>query len=109
MRMGDARHNLSNQENAKAAPNSADIGAMSPIASSFPSTGLPSAQDSGRAALATGAHQLSQDAQQIANPANQNLTNPLLDLNNSLQLTQAGAEVISASSKMLGTLLDVFA
>jgi len=33
----------------------------------------------------------------------------LVDLNQSLQLTQAGADVVSASNKMLGTLLDVFA
>ena len=82
---------------------------MSPISSGFPSVSFPSAQDSGRAALATSSQQLSQDAQQIANPANENLTNPLLDSSQSLLLTQAGADVIRTSNEMLGTLLDVHA
>ncbi|MGO9992216.1 MAG: hypothetical protein ACLPTF_06845 [Steroidobacteraceae bacterium] len=82
---------------------------MSPISNAFPSVSLPNAQDSGRAALATSSQQLSQDAQQIANPANENLTNPLLDTSQSLLLTQAGADVIRTSNEMLGTLLNVHA
>jgi hypothetical protein len=82
---------------------------MSSIGSNLPSVSLPSAQASGLAALATSSQQLSQDAQQIANPANQNATNPLLDLNQSLVLTEAGAAVIRTSNQMLGTLLNVFA
>jgi len=82
---------------------------MSPISSTFPSVSFPNAQDSGRAALAAGSQQLSQDARQIANPANENLTNPLLDTSQSLLLTQAGANVIRTSNEMLGTLLNVHA
>jgi len=81
---------------------------MSPI-SAFPSLSLPSAPNSGRATIALGNQQLNQDAQQIANPDNENLTNPLLDSNQSLLLAQAGAAVIRASNEMLGTLLDIFA
>jgi hypothetical protein len=82
---------------------------MSPISSTSPSANLQSAQSSGLAAIATGNQRLNQDAQQIANPDNQNVANPLLDLNQSLLLAQAGANVISASDKMLGGLLDVLA
>jgi hypothetical protein len=52
---------------------------------------------------------LSQDAVPIASPANENLTNPLLYSSQSLLLAQAGAEVVSTSNEMLGTLLDVYA
>jgi hypothetical protein len=82
---------------------------MSPITSAFPSVSLPSAQDSGLATLSASSQQLSRDAQQIANPANENLTIPLLESGQSLLLTEAGAEVISTSNQMIGTLLDVFA
>jgi hypothetical protein len=81
---------------------------MSPI-SAFPSFSLPSAQNSGLATLATSTQQLNQDAQQIANPADQNLTTPLLDSSQSLLLAQAGAQVIRTSNQMMGTLLDIFA
>jgi hypothetical protein len=81
---------------------------MSPI-SAFPSVSLPSALNSGRATIAVGNQQLNRDAEQIANPDNENLTNPLLDSSQSLLLAQAGAAVIRASSEMLGSLLDVFA
>jgi hypothetical protein len=83
-------------------PKMSSISNLSPAAPS-------SAQSSGLAAIAAGSQRLNQDAQQIANPGNQNVTSSLVDLNQSLQLTQAGASVISASNKMLGTLLDVFA
>ena len=82
---------------------------MSSIGSNLLSVSLPSAQASGLAALATSSRQLSQDAQQIANPAYENATSPLLDLNQSLVLTEAGAAVIRTSNQMLGTLLNVFA
>lgn len=65
--------------------------------------------DALRSQPAVSSQQLSQDAQQIANPANENLTNPLLDSSQSLLLTQAGADVIRTSNEMLGTLLDVHA
>jgi hypothetical protein len=81
---------------------------MSPI-SPFPSVSLPASLNSGLATIAVGSQQLHQDAQQIANPDNENLTNPLLDSSQSLLLAQAGAAVIRASNEMLGTLLDVFA
>jgi hypothetical protein len=78
----------------------------SPVAASAP---LPSAQSSGVDALATSNRRLSQDAQQIANPDNQNVTGPMLDLNQAKLLTQAGAAIISTSNQMLGALLDMFA
>ena len=87
----------------------ADIYTMSPITNSYPASGLPSAQDSGRAALATSSNQLNQDAAQIANPDNQSLTDPFLNSTQSLLLTQAGADVIRTSNEMIGTLLNVFA
>jgi len=82
---------------------------MSPISSAYPSSSLPSAQNSGLAALAIAAQRLNQDAQQIANPADQSLTTPLLDSSQSLLLAQAGAQVIRTSNQTVGTLLDIFA
>lgn len=82
---------------------------MSPISNIFPSVSLSNAQDSGLAAIAAGNERLSEDAQQIANPDRQNVTGALLDLNQSLVLTEAGANVISTENKMLGALLDAFA
>jgi hypothetical protein len=81
---------------------------MSPI-SAFPSVGLPGALNSGRATIAVGNQQMNQDAEQIANPGNENLTNPLLDSSQFLLLAQAGATIIRTSNEMIGTLLDVFA
>ncbi|GEM_PF-7054568 len=75
----------------------------------LPSVAPSSAQSSGAAAIAAGSQRLSQDAQLIANPVNQDITSSLLDLNQSLQLAEAGANVISTSNKLLGTLLDVLA
>jgi hypothetical protein len=82
---------------------------MSTIGSLFSSANLGSAQSSGLAAIAAGNQRLSQDAQQIANPNSPDVTGPLVDLNQSLVLAEAGANVISAENKMLGTLLDAFA
>jgi hypothetical protein len=81
---------------------------MSPI-SSISSANPGDPQSNGLAAIAAGNQKLSQDAQQIANPDNQNVTPALLDLNQSRVLTEAGANVISTENKMLGTLLDSFA
>jgi hypothetical protein len=82
---------------------------MSPISNIFPSVNPPTAQNSGLAAIATGNQKLSEDAQQIANPDSPNVTGSLVDLNQALVLTEAGANVISTENKMLGTLLDAFA
>jgi hypothetical protein len=82
---------------------------MSPISPVAASGSLPSAQSSGLAALATSNLRLNQDAQQIANPDNENVTSPLLDLSQAKRLTQAGAAIIRTSNQMLGTLLDMFA
>ncbi len=70
---------------------------------------LPNAQYSGLSAIDAGNRGLNIDAQQIANPASQNVTGALVDLNRSLLLAEAGANVISTQNKMLGTLFDVFA
>ena len=82
---------------------------MSPITGVLASTALPSAVSSGLATISAGNQQLSQDAAQIANPANGNLITPLADLSQSTLLAEAGAAVIRASDQMLGTLLDTFA
>jgi len=82
---------------------------MSSISNALNSVNVSGAQGSGLAAIATGSRRLTQDAQQIANPDNPNVTNSLLDLNQSLLLAEAGANVISTSNKTLGTLLDVLA
>jgi hypothetical protein len=82
---------------------------MSPINSTSSSANLSSAQDSGRSTIATATQQLSRDAQQIADPNNENATNALLNSTQTLPLAQAGAAVISASNQMLGTLLNIFA
>jgi hypothetical protein len=81
---------------------------MSPISGVSPFVS-PSAVSSGLDALATSNRRLAQDAQQIANPDNQNLTNPLLDASQSLLLGEVGAAVISTYNRILGTLLEVFA
>jgi hypothetical protein len=82
---------------------------MSSISSIFPSISIPSAQASGVSALETSSRQLSLAAQQIADPDNQNLINPLLDANQSGLIADAGVAVIKASNQRLGALLDIFA
>jgi hypothetical protein len=82
---------------------------MSPISNIFPALDPPAAQNSGLAAIAAGNRKLTQDAQQIANPDSTNVTGSLVDLNQSLVLTEAGANVISTENQMLGSLLDAFA
>jgi hypothetical protein len=82
---------------------------MSSISSVPSLTGLPSAVSSGSAAIASGSQLLNQDAQQIANPNNQDLLDPLTNLSQANLLAEAGADVIRASNGMLGTLLDMFA
>ena len=52
---------------------------------------------------------LNQDAQQIADPGNQNLTAPLVNLSQTNLVAEAGADVIRTANQMLGSLLDVFA
>ena len=82
---------------------------MSSISGVLPLTSLPGAVSSGSAAIASGGQMLNQDAQQIANPGNQDLLDPLTNLSQANLLAEAGADVIRASDKMLGTLLDIFA
>jgi hypothetical protein len=101
--------NLSNKRKPKAWPHAADTPPMSPLSSALTTVSLPSTQYSGLAALTTSSQQLSQDAQQIASPATENLTNPLLNSSQSLLLTEAGAEVVRTSNQMIGALLNVFA
>jgi hypothetical protein len=82
---------------------------MSSIGGALRLISLPSAVSSGSAAIASGSQLLNQDAQQIANPDNQDLLDPLTNLSQSNLLAEAGADVIRASNNMLGTLLDIFA
>jgi hypothetical protein len=82
---------------------------MSSISGALSLASLPSAVNSGSAAIASGSQLLNQDAQQIANPDNQDLLDPLTNLSQSNLLAEAGADVIRASNTMLGTLLDIFA
>jgi hypothetical protein len=82
---------------------------MSPISSTSSSAALASAASNGVSAISNGSRQLDQDAQQIADPNSSDVTSALLDTTQSLQLAQAGADVISTSNEMLGTLLNVFA
>ena len=82
---------------------------MSTLSGAISNVTPSSALNSGVATIATGSQQLNRDAQQIANPDAQDSTAPLLDLNQSSQLAEAGAAVIRASNQMLGTLLDIFA
>jgi hypothetical protein len=81
---------------------------MSPISNINNSVNLASTQNSGLNAIAAGTQKLNADAQRIANPNNADDTAPLVDLKQALVLAQAGANVISAENKMLGTLLDAF-
>jgi hypothetical protein len=85
-------------------------GAGVPVAASGSSAAaLPSALQSG-ASLINGANtQLNQDAAAIADPSAPDLTAPLLDLDQSLFMAEAGAAVVDASDRMLGSILDVFA
>jgi hypothetical protein len=82
---------------------------MSAISSINGSINLPNAQSSGLDAIAAGTRKLDSDAQQIANPNGADDTAPLVDLNQALVLAQAGANVISAENKMLGSLFEAFA
>lgn len=82
---------------------------MNSISGPSASSASSSAASSGLAAIATGTRQLDQQAQQIANPDSTDITGPLLQTSQSLQIAQAGANIISTSDQMLGTLLDIFA
>jgi hypothetical protein len=70
---------------------------------------ISSISGSGLAAIAAGSQQLNDQARQIANPDHPDVTGALVGTTQSLQLAQAGADVISTSNQMLGTLLDMFA
>jgi len=59
--------------------------------------------------LANGNQALVQAAVQIATPGNTNLTTPLVDTSQALQLTEASAAVVSATEQTLGSLLNVTA
>jgi hypothetical protein len=82
---------------------------MTSISSISASAALSSAANSGVAAIATGSNRLDQEAQQIADPNSPNLATSLASSVQSLQIAQAGADVISTSNEMLGTLLNTFA
>jgi len=82
---------------------------MSSISSAMSPASLPSATNSGLATISNGSQMLNQDAQQIANPGNQNVTAPLINLSQSNLAAEAGADVIRTANQMLGSLLDVFA
>ena len=82
---------------------------MSSISSAISPATLPSATNSGLATISNGGRMLNQDARQIANPGNQNLTAPLVDLSQSNLVAEAGADVIRTANQMLGSLLDIFA
>jgi hypothetical protein len=82
---------------------------MNSISSAISPVTLPSATNSGLATISNGSRMLNQDAQQIANPGNQNLTAPLVNLSQSNLVAEAGADVIRTADQMLGSLLDVFA
>ena len=82
---------------------------MNPISSISTSAALSSAADSGVAAISTGSRRMDQESQQISDPNSPDVTPALLNTTQSLQIAQAGADVISTSNEMLGTLLDIFA
>jgi len=82
---------------------------MNSINSISASAALSGAANSGVAAIATGSNRLNQEAQQIADPNSPSLATALVNTAQSLQIAQAGADVISTSNDMLGTLLNTFA
>jgi hypothetical protein len=82
---------------------------MNSMSSAISSVTLPSATNSGLATISNGSRMLNQDAQQIADPGNQNLTAPLVNLSQTNLVAEAGADVIRTANQMLGSLLDVFA
>jgi hypothetical protein len=82
--------------------------AAGPVAAVNPG-GLASAVQSGVGLIDGASAQLNQDAALIANPSAPDLTAPLLDLEQSKFMAEAGAAVIDASDRMLGSILDVFA
>ena len=82
---------------------------MNSMSSAISSVTLPSATNSGLATISDGSRMLNQDAEQIANPGNQNLTAPLVNLSQSNLVAEAGADIIRTANRMLGSLLDVFA
>jgi hypothetical protein len=81
---------------------------MNPIGISA-SAALSGAAAGGLAAISAGSSRLDQEAQQIADPNSPDVTDALVNTTQSLQSAQAGADIISASNQMLGTLLDIFA
>lgn len=101
--------NLSNPRKTQGIARAADNPRMNPVSNIFSPLNPSNAQGSGLAAIAAGNQKLSADAQQIANPDNQNVTGSLVDLSQARVLVEAGANVISTDNKMLGALLDAFA
>jgi membrane protease subunit (stomatin/prohibitin family) len=71
--------------------------------------GLNGALQSGVGLINSASAELDQDAAEIADPAAPDLTAPLLDLNQSKFMAEAGAAVVRASDRMLGSILDAFA
>jgi hypothetical protein len=70
---------------------------------------IGSIANNGLSAIASGSSSLDQEAQAISDPNNPNVTDALVSTTQSLQVAEAGANVINASNQMLGTLLDIFA
>ena len=81
---------------------------MSPINKVSPSGSLPDARPAGSPPSRAAQRSLVKTHQQIANPDSPTATGALLDLNQSRVLTEAGANVLRAENKMLGSLLDMF-
>jgi hypothetical protein len=82
---------------------------MGPISAVFSPGMLPSAASSGLATIAAGTQQLNQDAEQIATSTDGVPVTPLADLQQASLTAEAGAAVLRASDRMLGTILDIFA
>jgi hypothetical protein len=87
------------------------ISSLSPAAgaTNAPAAGVTSALRSGADLIDSADAQLNQDAAEIADPSAPDLTGPLLDLNQSLFTAEAGAAVVRAADRTLGSILDVFA
>jgi hypothetical protein len=94
---------------AKVLAPAADAVPMSLISGASLSGVLPSAASSGLATIAAGTQQLNQDAEQIATSTDGVPVTPLADLQQASLTAEAGAAVLRASDRMLGTILDIFA
>ena len=79
---------------------------MNTLSQLYASVQGPGAISSGLATVAKANERLNRDAQQVANPERTDLTAALVDSKQAQRQAEAGAAILRAADRMLGSLLD---